>query len=190
MMTLGAGMVIFVGLHLIPTLPRLRGALIDKLGFNPYRGLFSLAVGLGLGLIIWGKLQASWQPLYEAPAWGRLVALWLMPLSTTLMVAAYLPTRLRSALRHPMLWSVTIWAGCHLLANGDLASVLLFAGMAVFALLDLVSHRWRSPVSRPRGSLWADAGAVLLGLIGYMGAIHVHAMLGRPVWYGALGSLP
>jgi uncharacterized membrane protein len=37
------------------------------------------------------------------------------------LVAAYVPSRIRSALKHPMLVAIKLWALSHLIVNGDLA---------------------------------------------------------------------
>ncbi len=51
-----------------------------------------------------------------------------------LLVAAFLPNSLKRFTRHPMLSGVTVWAAAHLLANGDLASLILFGSFGAFAL--------------------------------------------------------
>ena len=56
-----------------------------------------------------------------------------------LLVAAYVPSRIRTAVGHPMLTALMIWAFAHLLANGDLASVLLFGSLLGFAVYDRIS---------------------------------------------------
>jgi uncharacterized membrane protein len=40
--------------------------------------------------------------------------------------------------RHPMLWSVALWAGVHLIANGDAASLILFGSLLILALGGMV----------------------------------------------------
>ncbi|MDO5529566.1 MAG: NnrU family protein, partial [Paracoccus sp. (in: a-proteobacteria)] len=70
--------------------------------------------------------------------------------------------------RHPLMWAFAIWAGAHLLANGDLAHVLLFGSMLVFAVAGIASAEARAR-RRPdfallaaRTSLW-PLGALLTG---------------------------
>jgi uncharacterized membrane protein len=41
--------------------------------------------------------------------------------------------------RHPFLWGVAIWAGGHLLVNGDAASIVLFGAMLILALFGTAS---------------------------------------------------
>jgi uncharacterized membrane protein len=57
-----------------------------------------------------------------------------------LLAAAYLPGKIKARAKHPMLLAVKIWATAHLLANGDLGSILLFGaflGWAVYARIAL-----------------------------------------------------
>ena len=39
--------------------------------------------------------------------------------------------------RQPLLWALALWAGAHLLANGDLAHVILFAPFLLLALIGM-----------------------------------------------------
>jgi uncharacterized membrane protein len=46
------GVVIFIGVHLVPTVPSLRARLSQRVGNNPYRGLFSLVSLIGFVLLV------------------------------------------------------------------------------------------------------------------------------------------
>jgi len=87
-----------------------------------------------------------------------------------LLVAAYLPGRIKTALKHPMLAAVKFWAIAHLLANGSLADVLLFGGFLGWAVLDRISLKGRSAPqvlrTAPPGP-WNDVIAVVLGIAIY-----------------------
>src|SRR5580698_42258 len=97
-----------------------------------------------------------------------------------LILAAYLPGRIKTATKHPMLAAVKFWALAHLLANGSLADVLLFGGFLAWAVMDRISFK-RRPVqtklrTAPPGPL-NDVIAVVLGLAIYALLImwaHVH----------------
>jgi uncharacterized membrane protein len=89
-----------------------------------------------------------------------------------LLFAAYLPGRIKTAARHPMLLAVKVWATAHLLANGTLADVLLFGGFLVWAVADRISVKRRSaaeahdvPAAPP--GVANDAIVVVGGLIVY-----------------------
>jgi len=98
------------------------------------------------------------------------VAVILMLPVFPLFIAAYLPGRIKTAAKHPMLAAVKFWAFAHLLANGTLADVLLFGGFLAWAVVDRISLKRRStpqaPPSAPPGR-WNDAIAVVLGLAIY-----------------------
>ena len=72
------------------------------------------------------------------------ISLLLMLFASILMVAAYIPrNHLKIRMRHPMVLSVKVWALSHLLANGNLADVLLFGGFLIWAVLNFKSARAR-----------------------------------------------
>ena len=183
MNTLSLGVVLFVGVHLVPAIPPIKRALVKRVGFNAYRGLFSLVALAGLLAMIFGKASAGFVHVYAPPSWGRHLALTVMPFASILLTAAYLPGHLRRWVRHPMLLGVAAWATCHLFANGDQASLLLFGGMLAFALLDLGSHLFREAAAPRPAHAWADAVAVLVGGGSYVATLYLHGMLfGPPIW--------
>jgi uncharacterized membrane protein len=77
-----------------------------------------------------------------------------------------------------MLWGTALWAGGHLLANGDKASVLLFAAFGVYALVDIASANSRG-ASRQTGSKpWAgDILAIVVGIALYALVMWFHPAL-------------
>ncbi len=163
-----AGIVLFFGMHLVPTAPRLKAALVTRLGEKGYRAAFSLVAFAGLGLIIWGRASTGHYAIYHPPAWGHAAALVLMLPAFILLAAANMKGHIRKATRHPMLLGALLWALAHLLANGDLISIWLFASFAVFSLVDMVLASRRGPAPdfaiKPR----QDVVAVLAGLAVYL----------------------
>jgi uncharacterized membrane protein len=167
-----AGLVLFLGVHSVAiAAPAFRSRAIHRLGEGAWKGLYSLISLAGFVLLCYGFSLARQAPivLYSPPAWLRNVTLILMLPVFPLLAAAYLPGRIRSAAKHPMLAAVKIWAFAHLLANGTAADVLLFGGFLVWAVLDRISLK-----ARPAGALrtakpgpWNDAVAVVLGLAIY-----------------------
>ena len=85
-----------------------------------------------------------------------------------------------------MLWGVAIWAAAHLLANGDLASLILFGSFGAFSLFDVWSaNRRGAQLSTKVVPYWRDLLVVALGGIVYVGLLHSHEMLfGMPVSFG------
>ena len=179
------GVAMFIGVHLIPSVPSLRDRLRERLGNNPYRGLFSLVSLTGFVLLVLGKGRAPFVPLWEPPAWAPQIAVWVMPFALTLLVAAFLPSNLKRVTRHPMLWGVTVWAAVHLVANGDLASLILFGSVGAFALFDMCSaNRRGAELSSKVVPYWRDLLVIAVGALAYVGFLHGHAMLfGIPVLF-------
>ncbi len=111
--------------------------------------------------LVW--LVTAWRaaplvPLWPVGAGLRHLALALMPLAFLLLVCAVTasnPTAIGQRpdpdatpatgviriTRHPFMWGIALWALVHLVANGDVASVLFFGSLAVLALVRDVPHR-------------------------------------------------
>jgi uncharacterized membrane protein len=106
--------------------------------------------------------------LYVPPGWLRYVTLLLMLPVFPLLIAAYLPGRIKTAMKHPLLNAVKFWGLAHLLANGTLADVLLFGGFLVWAGVDRMSlkRRVQAVPAAPAGR-FNDLIAVVVGLALY-----------------------
>jgi uncharacterized membrane protein len=97
------------------------------------------------------------------------VALLLMLPVFPLLAAAYLPGRIKAALKHPFLVAVKLWAAAHLLANGTLADVLLFGSFLAWAVADRISlkRRPQRPLPGAPERPMNDLIAVVAGLVLY-----------------------
>ena len=143
MLLLIVGLVVFLGIHSMRILaPEWRDAQRERLGEGRWKGLYSLASLAGFVLVVWGYARA-WPVapvLYEPPVFMKHITLALMlPAMIALMVFNLPPGRLKPALKHPLLVATKIWAFAHLLANGDLASLLLFGSFLGWAVLDRIA---------------------------------------------------
>lgn len=170
------GLVIFLGTHGFSMARGSRAALIARVGEGPYKGLYSLVSLIGIVLIAvgYGQYRANgYIPVWEPPVWTRHLALLLVWIAFICIFAAYLPGHIKARLKHPMLAGVKIWAFAHLLANGDLGSILLFGSILVWAVLARISAK-RRDVAAEHGGTAAPAGwrndmlAVLVGTVGYL----------------------
>lgn len=168
-----AGLVIFLGSHTAAWPKGLRDGLVKRLGAGGFKGLYSVIALAGFALIIvgWPEARTAAPILYEPPMWMKHIALVLVPIGLILLAAAYTPTgRIKAAVKHPMLTAVKAWAFAHLLANGDLASVLLFGGFLAWAVGARISiaRRERAGLSAPPvagpNALLGDGLAVVIGL--------------------------
>lgn len=175
MLLLVVGLLIFLGLHLLPTNVSLRDGLVAKFGEPAFKGLFAVGSLIGFALIVYGygQLQGSANNpvLWEPPTWTKHIAFLLMIPAMIFLVAAYVPSRIRSALKHPMLLAVKIWALAHLLANGDAASLLLFGGFLAYAVYDRISLKRRGNLGPGPAnvSVINDVAVVAVGLGLYLG---------------------
>lgn len=173
MLLLTAGLGLFIVPHFFREM-QLRDALVSRLGEGAYKGLFSLLSLLGLGLIIYGKSRSEfiqiWTPLFDT----RWVSLVIMFPSLVLVTAGNLPaSALRTTFNHPMLLGVTLWALAHLWVNGDLASMLLFGGFGLWAVIKYCALPSRPSIAPNR---W-DAAALVIGCAGYVVLVLFHGSL-------------
>ena len=165
------GIIVFLGVHLLPTVAELRARLVSSVGEAGYKGAFSLLSLASLALLIYGYATAPLVQLWSPPEWTRWVAVVLMLPAFIFLVAAYVPGRIRERLKHPFLVAIKTWALAHLLANGDLASVILFGSFLAYAVYDRITLKHRRPSSivgiegpeRPQN----DVIAVVLGTVLY-----------------------
>lgn len=141
-----SGLVLFLATHLIPSFPNLRTGLIDKLKLNGYKLLFSLLSIVSIVLIVYGLKAADFNPLYQPQSWGRHAVMLLMLPAVYLFLSnptGPAPSSAKVITAHPLNWGVILWATGHLLANGDLAHVLLFSTFWLFSVISIVSGNLR-----------------------------------------------
>jgi uncharacterized membrane protein len=142
------GLALFLGIHSISiATPGVRARAVASMGPSRWRGIYSLVSAVGFVMILYGFHLARQAPvvLYVPPTWTRHLAFLLMLPVFPLILAAYLPGRIKTAMKHPMLAAVKLWALAHLLSNGTLADVLLFGSFLVWAICDRVSFKRRPP---------------------------------------------
>ena len=195
MMALIVGLALFLGVHLLPTNPVLRDGLVARFGANTYKIGFSLISLIGLVVIVLGyyKMQHLYPGknpiLFEPPVWMRHITLALMLPAMIFLVAAQVPSRIRNAVRHPMLLAIKLWALGHLLANGDGASLLLFGSFLAYAVYDRISVKKRAALG-PLGakqpeSIMNDVIVVAVGV-----ALYLALLYGGHAWLFGVSPLP
>ncbi len=163
------GLIIFFGTHFFTALFRAhRAAIVAKIGEMPFKGLYAIVSLLGFGLIILGWRQADASLLYAPPYFLRHITFALMPISIILLVAAYAPAgRIAPIVKHPMLAGVKVWAFAHLLANGEVRSVLLFGSFLAFAVIDRIAIKKRDVALPVRGPVRNDVIVIIIGIVAY-----------------------
>jgi uncharacterized membrane protein len=182
-----AGLLLFLGMHLVRSLaPGVRAATVAKIGEGPWKGLFALVALAGFVLIVIGYGEARQAPtlLYAPPAWARHIAHLLTLVAFVLLLAPYLGrNHFRAWFGHPMVLGVKAWALAHLLTNGSVHDVVLFGsflawGVAAFVLLRRRDRALGSVPIQPNGS------ATLLALAAGAVAWFVFARWLHPMWIG------
>jgi uncharacterized membrane protein len=167
------GLILFLGAHSVSIVkPGLRTTVVERFGVIPWQAVYGLISLAGFVLIVWGYGEARQSAivLYDPPGWMRHLNLLLMLPIFPLLFAAYLPGRIQTATKHPMLLAVKIWAFGHLLANGTLADLLLFTAFLAWAVADRISLKRRAgpPVPGAPPSQTNDAIAIVGGLGVYL----------------------
>lgn len=181
------GLALFLGMHAFTSLRTARAGVIARLGDGPYKGLYSLLSAVGLVLIVLGFARyrsAGYIIVWDPPTALRPITSLLMWLSFVALAAAYAPVgRIKSTLKHPMLVGVKAWALAHLLANGDLGSILLFGAFLAWAAYDRVALKRRGDVGPPASSFgMGDAIALVIGTAAFAAMFWLHPIaFGVPI---------
>ena len=187
MLVLIAGLVLFLGVHMVTTARGTRAALVARLGEGAYKGLYSIVSAVGLVLIVWGfgrYRSSGYIPVWDPPSGLLPITLILMWFSFVALVAAYAPAgKIKGLLRHPMLVGVKAWALAHLLANGDLGSIILFGALLAWAVYDRIAVKRRGDKGASRSDFTAgDAISLLAGSVLYAAMFWLHPwLIGVPI---------
>jgi uncharacterized membrane protein len=184
------GLVLFVGIHLLTTQRDLRARFVTSLGEGGYKGFYSLVSLAGLALIVWGFASyraAGMTYIWHPPAAFKHITEALMLPAVILVAASYIRGRIYAVLKHPMLAGVKLWAAAHLIANGDLGSIILFGSFLGWAVFDRISLKGRTDVGAPPipvGGVGNDLIAVVVGIVAYLalGFVFHPVVIGVPVF--------
>ena len=185
MTMLTVGVIVFIAVHLLPSFQTARSTMIDRLGSGPYKGLFSLGALLGLGLMVFGFANTDFVPLWQPPPWARYTSIILMLPALILFAGANMRSNLKRFVHHPLLWGIVLWSVAHLLANGDQASLILFAPLGCFAIFDMWSaNRRGATLSTEPVSHKFDVLLIAAGSAAYVAILFLHPYLfGMPVFH-------
>ena len=185
----------FVATHFVSSTP-LRGAIAGAIGEKAWLGLYSLVAFATIGWMAWAYTKAPLQPLWPGL---RLLPLAVMPFALALLVGGLMirnPTAVRQEramrsstpargmiriTRHPLMWSFMLWSAAHVLARGDVASLVFFGGFFVVAALGtvLIDARKRTSLGEdwqrfaaltsniPFGAIAAGRNQLVAGEIGW-----------------------
>jgi uncharacterized membrane protein len=182
------GLVVFLGVHSTRIVADgWRTAQVKRVGAGAWKGVYALLSLAGFGLVIWGFGLARQQPvvLWIAPAGMRHVAALLTLIAFVLLAAAYVPRNaIKSRMHHPMVLAVKTWAFAHLLANGNLADVVLFGAFLAWAVACFIAARKRDRAAGTQYAPGTPAGTAATVVVG------AAALAGFAFWlHGALISV-
>ena len=169
------GLSVFFSIHLLPSFPSFKNKLIERFGEVKFKIIYSIIAAAGFVAIVIGMIYSEYVHLWNPPVWSKHFAMTLMLPAMILLVCAEAPCNVKRFTRHPMLWGVTLWACAHLTANGDLASLILFASFGVFSLFDMWSANHRGALkSEKKYPISNDIKVAVKGLIAYVVILFLH----------------
>ena len=180
MIILILGVALWVAAHLWKRIaPDHRASFGDK-----GKGIVAVATIISVVLMVIGYRSAD-----GAVYWGRSGALvginnLLMVLAFYLYAASGKGTRVTRWVRHPQLTGFTIWAAAHLLVNGDTPSFILFGGLGIWAIVEMIV------INRAQGARGAnhappiksEAIAVVATVVVVAVVMAIHYALGVQPW--------
>ena len=177
----------FLGTHVIPSRPAIRGRLISVAGERTYLIAYRLVSLFALGWLISASANASYVELWPYSDWQRFAPQAAMPVATILAVFALSspnPLSIGSKgvrtfdpahpgivgfVRHPLLWAILVWSVAHLVPNGDLAHVALFELFALLSIAGMLTldrrSRRRLGEAEWRRLAWRTSNVPLVSLV-------------------------
>lgn len=177
------GVLLWSGAHLFKRIaPDARAGMGDR-----GRGLVAVLSLVAIVLMVigyrgWDESAILWN---DNPAFKGINNL-LMVIALYLYAASGMKTRIGVAMRHPQLTAVVIWSVAHILANGELRAVVLFGGLAVWAMLSMVMINAAGPWQRPvaKSSPGKEIGAVVGAVVVTVALGYVHIWFGKSPFGG------
>lgn len=144
---------LFFVTHSVPVRPAIKARIVGTIGLRGFAAGYSILSICMLALLIWAAGEAPFVELWPQTTWQRHVVHLGMLLVCFILAFAiarpnpfsfggahsdrFDPTRpgIVRLTRHPILIAMALWAGLHMLPNGDLAHVILFGVLGGFALV-------------------------------------------------------
>lgn len=171
------GVLLWAAAHFFKrAMPAARANMGDKA-----KGGVALALVVSVVLMVLGYRAADLgTPLWQAPSFGVHLNNLLVLIGLFMMTPAPRKGKLLNKMRHPMLTGFGLWAAAHLLVNGDLPSLVLFGGLLLWALLEMLiinkaEGEWMPTTSGTiaKDGMFFVASLIVMGVIGY-----IHGLVG------------
>ena len=187
------GLVLFLGAHSVRIFADdWRSRTIEAWGEKTFKGIYAVVSLVGFYALIVGYSEARMQPfvIWHPPTATRHISVLLMLFASILLVATYIPrNHFKLRMGHPMILSVKVWALSHLLANGNLADLVLFGTFLAWSVLIFRVSRARDRANAaaqsmeelaqvPQAKLTATLAAFVLGALLWASiTFHLHALV-------------
>jgi uncharacterized membrane protein len=171
------GVLLWSFMHILPAVPTgIRAAIIDRTGEGPYKGLSGLLIIISIVLMVMGWRGLPREFIYELPAWADLVCGISMLAMSVLFFAPYMPTNIKRFLRHPQLIGIVLLGFGHVLASGQVRSLILFGGIGAWAIIEIIllnrrDGSWQKPEPV---SIKSDYKLLLAGLGFFLLFVFIH----------------
>jgi uncharacterized membrane protein len=184
MLVMVIGLIVFFAIQLVPTNVELKNGLVARFGKGGYGALFGVLSLIGLALIVLGFHKLQLHPgknpiLWDPPTFMRHIAMPLMLIASIALVSGFIASHIQAALKFPFLVAVKAWALGHLIANGDLASLVLFGSFLAFGVYSRIAYKRRG-VHGPfyKGPWINDVIVVALGVALYAAIVfYLHELV-------------
>jgi len=180
------GLLLWSVVHFIPGMAvDFRKNLIDRFGENPYKGIFALLMFVALYLVISGWQSMTpvapdvLEMIFTPPEWGVYAAGLLVLIGFILFLAPYPPNNFKRILRHPQLIGVVSFSVGHLFAVGTARAIILFAGLTIWAVIEIVlinrrDGEWVKPATAP---IKKDVALVVFSVLVYLAFLYTHHLM-------------
>ena len=183
MILLILGLLLWTAAHYFKRIaPGARAGLTDKMG-NGAKGLFAALIVLSIVLIVLGHRANDFIPVWNPPSFMghinnllMLLAFYVYGSSAAKGEKVWIATKIR----HPQLTAVKIWAVAHLLANGDLSSMILFGGLLAWAVGSVILiNRAEGPwTPLPQAPMKREIRLVIISVVLFVVVAAIHIWLG------------
>ncbi len=181
MVFLSIAVAVFCIIHLIPAVPSIKQRLQDKLG-PAYGPSFGIVATLSLILIFVAWSFGQTEVIYEPMKAGKHINLAMSFIAFMFLGMFFFRGKARQFVRYPFAIAILFWAIGHLIANGDLASIIVFGGLLTYAILFIILSLANKVFPSLDVRDGHDVLAIIFGLAAYIAMVQMHEMLiGVPV---------
>ena len=185
MLYLSLGLALWCSVHLAPSVAiSFRQQLLSQWGEAKYSLVFTVLVMASIALMVFGWRSIQPVFIYAPPVWGSLATLVLVLIAFIFFSAANFKSNIKRFVRHPQLVGLVIWCAGHLFSNGDDRSLLLFGGLSIWVIVEiiLINKREGDWLKPERASFKQELLTVVAGVVIFFVFSFLHPYLsGVPI---------